>query len=378
MKSLKNINPVNYMKSSTLLFFIIFSANIMLAACRNQEPEIPDPKIEVKYQSDNPVSDMVLIYDGGQHRKPWTIERLRPYIFRENGGKTDFLFDGFLFLEIFDSVKNIEYSPGYGKKSSQKADWETLLDTYFNDRKSFGALENILDSLARAGKVPLRKRKVVISIPTPPNTFTAWGVLNGKSLDFNKIDDQLAAAAWFADEVLVRWKAKNYNHLELTGFYWVAESVSSYENLMKLTSQNLQLKGKKFYWIPYYNATGGHRWNELGFDYAYEQPNYFFNTKIPYSRLDDACAFAAKNGLALEMEFDNRITQTIFRTRFDDYVKAFTDHKIWELQPVAYYEGGGAWFELAGTSSPELKKLHQTLGDIIAARQKKADERSKK
>lgn len=150
------------MKSSTLLFFILFFANIMLAACRNQEPEIPDPKIEVKYQSGNPVSDMVLIYDGGQHRKPWTIERVPPYIFRENGGKTDFLFDGFLFLEIFYSVKNIEYSPAYGKKSSQKAYWESLLDTYFNDRKSFGALENILDSLAMAGKVPLRKRKVVI------------------------------------------------------------------------------------------------------------------------------------------------------------------------------------------------------------------------
>lgn len=356
-------------------FFIMLNINL---ACNKGEQSIPDPGIKLTYQSDNPVSDLVLIYDGGLHRKPWTIERMRPYVYRENAEKTEFLFDGFLFLEIFDNVKNIEYYPGYSKNSAPKADWQSLLDTYFNEQKSFGALETILDSLAKSGTVPLRKRKVVISIPTPINGFTGWGSIDGKALDFNKIDDQIAAEKWFIDEALIRWKAKNYKYLELVGFYWVDENAGKYENAITLTKQHVQSKGMKFYWIPYFGATGGAKWKEMGFDYAYEQPNYFFNTTVPYSRLKDACSFGGTYGLGMEMEFDYRVSQTEFEIRFDNYIQSFTENKIWELKPVAYYEGGGAWMSMASSTNAELKKMYQTLGDIIVERQKKADERVKK
>lgn len=366
------------MKTRLLILFTIMLSALNINFACNEDTHTPDPRIELKYQSDNPISDLVLIYDGGLHRKPWTIDQMRPYIYRENAGKTEFLFDGFLFLEIFDSVKNIEYYPGYKKNSAPKADWLSLLDTYFNDQKSLGALETILEELAKKGKTPLRKRQVVISIPTPIKGFTGWGELNGKALDFNKIEDQIAAEKWFVDEALQRWKAKNYKHIELVGFYWVDEDCTNYEDAMKLTKQYVSQQGKKFYWIPYWTAKGGDRWKELGFDYAYEQPNYFFNTTIPYSRLNDACAFGAKNGLGMEMEFDYRVSQADFKIRFDNYVKAFTENNVWKLRPVAYYEGGGAWGGMATSTNAELKKMYQTLGDIIVERQKQADERSKK
>jgi hypothetical protein len=366
------------MKTRTL-FLSIFQLAVFnfLGAC-NEKTTIPDPSPQIQYLSDNPISDLVLIYDGGLHRQPWAIERMRPYIYRENSGKTEYLFDGFLFLEILDNVKNIGYGPGYKTNSAPKADWQSLLDTYFSEQLSFGALETILEELAIKGEVPLRKRKVVISIPTPINGFTGWGSIDGKALDFKRIEDQIAAVNWYIDEAVQRWIAKKYKHLELAGFYWVHENAGSYETAMKLTKVHVQSKGMKFYWIPYFGATGGAAWKEQGIDYAYEQPNYFFNTTTPYSRLKDACDFAAINGLAMEMEFDGRVSQPEFKSRFDDYVKSFTENKIWELKAVAYYEGGGAWLGMAASTNAELKKMYQTLGDIIVKRQTRADERSKK
>lgn len=324
----------------------------------------------------NPITDLVLIYDGGTHRQPWTAQRITPYLFRENGGITEWLFDGFLFLEIFDEVKNIEYYPGYGKNSSAKVDWLYLLNSYFSDKSSFGALEAVLSDMARKGVIPQRKRKVVIGIPTPALGFTKWGELFGRSLDFNKTDDQVAAAQWFIDESLSRWKKKGYKNIELTGFYWIDEDADKYELAIKYTQKYAGSRGMKFYWIPYWNAKGADGWKELGFDYAYLQPNYFFNKTIPISRLYESIAYAQRYDLNLEIEFDNGISDPSFKARFNDYIKVFTEKKIWETLPVAYYEGGGAWYNMTISSDSALILMRKKIGDIIVSRQIKANESS--
>lgn len=326
-----------------------------------------------KEKSNSSISDLVLIYDGGKQRQPWTRERLIPYVYRDVNGQVDWLFDGFLFLEIFDTKRNIAFDPGFMNLSPATKDhFESLIDGYFSKRICFEALENLLDSLARKGYISPRKHKVIIGIPVPRKDFANWGVINGNKLDFKSSEDIVTAVKWYLDEALKRWKKRNYKYLELDGFYWVSESSNKYEEEIVAVSQYLEKIGQPFYWIPYYFATGASYWREYGFNYAYFQPNYFFKTQTPYSRLSDACKFARKNGLSMEMEFDNRLLKdTSYLKRYDDYVNVFTEEKVWEEVPIAYYEGGGTWFEMARSNNPEINKRYETLADIIAKRQKK-------
>ncbi|MDP4185772.1 MAG: DUF4855 domain-containing protein [Bacteroidota bacterium] len=331
-----------------------------------------------KISSSNPISDLVLIYHGGAQRLPWSANQLRPYVYQDNSTKFNWLFDGFLFLEIFDSVNKYNYDPGFQYRTAGKEQWEWLLNRYFGKQKGPDALESILDSLAKVGKKPVRKRMVVISIPCPVPGYKDWGELDGKKLDFTNSEDRELASKWFIDKALKMWNERGYKHIKLAGFYWVHEAAEKSDKAISGVKDYLKSQNMKLFWIPYWGAKGKDSWAQLGFDYAYQQPNYFFSTKIPESRLNDACAFSRKYGLGLEMEFDERVAQPDFRTRFYDYLNAFEKNRVWEDLPVAYYEGGGAWLQMANSKDQEMQKMYNTLSNIIVKRQVKTDKALKK
>ena len=79
------------MKTHYLILLSFFFVTINIYTACSKGTTIPDPKIELKYQSDNTISDLVLIYDGGLHRKPWTTDMIRPYVYRENAGENRIL-----------------------------------------------------------------------------------------------------------------------------------------------------------------------------------------------------------------------------------------------------------------------------------------------
>jgi len=220
-------------KSILLLtfFLITFLSSGIFAADRSTDKK-----------SGTPISDMVLIYHGGTQRPAWNVNQLRPYLYRQNLGNTEWLFDGFLFLEIFDNIKNYEFDPGFGYKTAGKEQWEGLLNRYFGEQKGHDALETLLDSLSKKGKNPMRKRQVILSIPCPVNGFTEWGELNGKILNFNNPDDQVQAACWFIDEALKYWKKKNYKHIQLNGFYWVHEDADQSDAAIPIVKKYLGAK----------------------------------------------------------------------------------------------------------------------------------------
>ncbi|MCS2795083.1 DUF4855 domain-containing protein [Bacteroides faecis] len=62
-----------------------------------------------------------------------------------------------------------------------------------------------------------------------------------------------------------------------------------------------------FNWIPFFNSDGHESWKELGFHYAYYQPNYYFDDNIPLTRLDEACKEALRCNMQMEMEFEDDV-----------------------------------------------------------------------
>ena len=315
------------------------------------------------YQKADDVQDMALIYQGGSHRLDWTADEFRPYVVhRFADGSKDWLFDGFLFLE-FKNGSGRHYTVGYEKLNARKGEWAWLLDRIFEEGKSLSALDQcITEEIAELGK-PGFKHQIVLGLPEAIRDQKDWGELNGRAMDFSKEEDQLAVTKWYIDELVKRFKAAKYRNLELSGFYWVAETNNYCGQLTVPISEYIHSLGKLFYWIPYWQSKGAEDWKALGFDVAYQQPNHFFNHSIPDSRLDDACAFARKHGMAMEFEFDDALLEKtagseVYRRRLREYMDGAKEHGIYGRKPLAYYHGQNTLYELSVSAAAEDRKLY--------------------
>lgn len=329
------------------------------------------PAAAQSYQTADDVQDLALIYQGGSHRLDWTVDEFRPYVVHEfSDGTKDWLFDGFLFLE-FKNGSGRHYTVGYEKLNARKGEWAWLLDRIFEEGKSLSALDAcITEEIAELGK-PGFKHQIVLGLPEAILDQKDWGELDGRVLDFSKEEDQLAATRWYIDELMKRFKAAKYKNLELSGFYWVAETNSHCGELTVPISEYIHSLGKLFYWIPYWQSKGAGEWKALGFDVAYQQPNHFFNHSIPDSRLDAACAFAREHGMAMEFEFDEKATadrENSSHARMKAYIDHFEKNDVFNSSALAYYCGNRGVLTLHESKNPADHALMDRLARLIQMR----------
>lgn len=330
------------------------------------------------YQTNRPnITDLVLIYAGASNRPAWTPDQLQPYISYRTSktGKEEWLFDGFLFLEFKDGHGK-QFEPGWKQSPARKEEWQWLLNRFFEPGHAIPALElACAETEQRIGK-PLRPRQVVITLPEPDHTQTNWGEVNGQKLVFTNPTDRVTACQWYVQTTLEKWKKLAPKHLELAGFYWLAEGAPQNRNgILPEVGNYIRSQGHRFFWIPYWKSANSGNWKELGFDVAYQQPNYFFHPELPPSRLQEACDFGREHGMGMEMELDGRLTTDAekFAPRFDSYLEAFERNGVKNTSAIAYYEGGGILIRLAHTEKPEARKYYDRLGRWILDRQRLAD-----
>ena len=229
---------------------------------------------------------------------------------------------------------------------------------------------------------PAGKRKVVMVMPDPiiyeeyadTNTSTTyWGELNGRRLDFAKASDRIAAYKWYIDSVRRLFDEADYRYVELAGFYIVSEDLATpgdgwnpelkrWEEVIPEVAEYLHALNESLCWIPYNRAAGYRNWKRFGIDYAYMQPNYFWDDKgeKPLSRFfSDIKA----NDLAMEFEFDDALLEKtagseVYRRRLREYMDGAKEHGIYGRKPLAYYHGQNTLYELSVSAAAEDRKLY--------------------
>jgi len=323
------------------------------------------------------ITDLVLIYCGGEGRLAWTPDQFAPYVSYKDlqSNKESWLFDGFLFIEFRDG-RGCEYTQGFGHKPARKEEWLRLLERVFEPGHGVPALEQTCAEVAGRIRLPARRRQVVLTLPEPILNQKDWGEMEGRPLDFAKADDRVAACLWYMKAAVERWKQLAPKHLDFAGFYWVAEHDANGREILPRVAQAVHAEGKRFFWIPYWKAEGAAEWRQLGFDVAYQQPNHFFHPEVSDSRLDEACAFARRYGMGMELEFDERVRTAAekFRPRLSAYLNLFQHNEAAAKAAIAYYEGGGELLRLATSEDENLRQLYQELALWVLARQRRADE----
>lgn len=88
---------------------------------------------------------------------------------------------------------------------------------------------------------PRQKRQIVISIPEPivyqhpeqaSSSTKYWGKIDNQTLDFSNSADRIKACKWYIDQVRAKFNEKNYQHVELAGFYWLAEKATDTRDIL--------------------------------------------------------------------------------------------------------------------------------------------------
>lgn len=234
----------------------------------------------------------------------------------KDGKIQDFMYDSFIFLP----QPNYLYNPnGGGKKPLKKENWLSYLD---EDEFAPGLNADALNAAVGEAKAALGNRtyraEIYLSLFYPVTAVSDFGEVDGRRLDFGRLEDRKAALRWMVDEAIARFRSRGYEHLRLGGFYWFTEGMDKeagdFEMLLETTNY-IRKQGCMTCWCPYFWAHGYDRWRELGFDFAAHQANYFPETHKAWpnrgtaERLPLAAEAAEKYKIGVGMEMaDTRPT----------------------------------------------------------------------
>ncbi|HEX3030943.1 MAG TPA: DUF4855 domain-containing protein [Bacillota bacterium] len=310
--------------------------------------------------------------DGSHHHQYWEPADLFPVLAWLEPGTgqgrqvlfTDFLLPASAVIRPDGTVKYLIRDDNH---PAEPKDWQLYLEELFSPGRNLNALFTVSLHNPLSRFIPI---DIWIALPYPhPRVFYS---------DKGRV----AGVRDWVEEFLRRWDQGNYGQrLNLRGFYWLQESLyyqgSRFNDSEVISRINrhvhtLHHRGRqlKMLWIPYQQAAGWNRWQDLGFDVSILQPSYLFKPEL---LLENAACDSYENGQGVEMELDLGVLQDQQkRSRFLEYLdlglRGGMDQRGRYFGPylresvVGWYLGG--WYWSGETRKHILHSLH-TAGDPL-------------
>ena len=299
-------------------------------------------------------------YNTYNERGAHTAYDLMPYVayYDREGQITDYFFDSYLFLPCVSTGPSGASMHASFSNPTVALDWTEYVADTFRDGYNVSALNQAFGTVKEAlNDTSDKKAGLFLTILYPTNTSTSFGYLGDRYLDFSKKEDRKYAIKWIIDEQIKEYESGEFENLDLVGFYWLEEYLFNYHlteediELFQYTSEYLHSKGLKLIWIPWYQAYGTDRWQDLGIDVACMQPNMLWMSNPDYDRVEDSIAYSKQYGMCMEMEIDPQVfTNSEYLNRYFIYLEDGMKYGAMDSIKMYYQDKKSAVFFLAAKS----------------------------
>jgi len=240
-----------------------------------------------------------LFYNGGAAE-----ESVLPYVayLDEDGNIKDTFMDGFLFIPMAPLPSgHVCYA------ENDMKDWLFICEDTFSCSCGMDKVEEALEKTKAALNKPDYKVQAYITLPTPRETVTEFGDIDGDGIieNLSVKAHREKVIRWFIDMCEKTFKEKNYKHIELAGFYWVEETAAwtfDDTHVIKEAGEIVHDMGYQYIWIPYYCSHRFFLADELGFDFVSMQPNYTFSIDLPFYKVTSCAKYTRQRGYSVEIE----------------------------------------------------------------------------
>ena len=305
----------------------------------------------------------------------------KPYIgyIDEKGNYLDTMFDAVMFLIIQGRCPSGGNLNSNGEPAIM-SDWEYLIENTFGKDINLDALDEATAELKDALGLPKEHRTTVyLSAPHPKVSDLEFGDYDGdgKVNKIESLEDCIAVYSWFIDEVLKRYDEKGYKNIELKGFFWSNESLSSehFEQEPEYAAgcvRVLHERNMQCIFIPFYQAAGIELAQEIGFDATIMQANLSFNEplqRFPEKMMEDFAYTAGKFHTGIQMEAHHS-----FRYDIDKYAPLYKQYLVSAAKSGlmtdaihAYYQGAGygVFYQWAVSDNPRLRWFYDATYKFI-------------
>lgn len=273
-----------------------------------------------------------------------TVDEYLPHVgyYNEAGKLVDTFFDAYLYLPYTKF--------NYDDFARTLEGWKFYLDDIYTKDRNMSALDQAVSQVKKELSLPDYTCTVFTSVLYPwkklsnGSTVNTFGDLDGdgRQDSFALLENRKKAVKWMMDQEYNRFLEGNYKNLEFGGFYWFEEAISvgdsEEKELILFASEYAHSLGVKFFWIPYYCASGYDRWQEYGFDLACMQPNYMFGNSGDAAVLQITADKTNELGMCVELEM-NSVSNTDEVQRYMQYLAAGAEYGYMHAVKM-YYQGG--------------------------------------